>query len=728
MERVKKFLDRVKKLSPSFNLKKIEMAFNMSKEIGGVDCDCSLPEAILRLKPDESSIIASCFYGCLDKIGAGEINRIKESFGDDVSNIVTNLLRLKDISYVVNIKDSETIRSLFIVMAKDMRVILIWLSAFVLLSNKIDKMPEAQRKAFAERAMSIFAPITARLGMYKMKHTLEDNAFKYLDSEEYNRIYSQLKKFGKQKMKHINEAITVLKKFFKENKIEAEITGRIKSIYSIYKKMKAKNKSSINDVFDIIALRVVLPTKYKSNIETVEHLYGLLGLIHSKWTPVANRFKDYIAIPKLNGYQSLHTTVLGIAPRFLDHPVEIQIRSAKMHEAAELGIATHWVYKEHKSKNLSEPHNAAQKAHTEWLKVLKDFKTIEDLQFGAEMDFFEDKIFALTPKGDVKDLPAGSTAIDFAYSIHTDIGHRAYAAKANGGAVPLSYELKNGDVVEIVLKPKPGPKAEWLSFVKTDAARSRIKDWLRSQKKSESFKSGKEIINKYLQRLGKSPLDDNLSVLKIYDARILSSAERKSLVEDVGSGAVIIKTFVKKLFPQPDVFPAPRIPQKPAALVAKKKKPEILDILVGGESGLPLRFAKCCSVKYGLPITGYVTKTGYIAIHDAECKSLQRNIKSRTIEASWSSEASKALKKYTVKIVIEANDRIGLLRDVTAVIADMKIDIADVVLLEKHDNFLKRAFILEVESYDFIDKIMDRLEGVYGVSKVYYSPGLRPRA
>lgn len=646
---------------------RIKEAIDFAESSCGKKSDHSILNAMSKLRPDENSLIASCFYDALEKIGNAEIKQIKEKFGDDVAAILTNLKKLKGICYTVHIDDPETIRTMFMVMAHDMRVVLIWLNSIVLRAENLGELTEVERQKFVERAMEIFAPITARLGLYDMKHRLEDNAFKHLNPEEYKNIRRQLKKFGKQKIKHISAIKRVLEKFLKEFKIKAEISGRIKSIYSIYKKLKTRNKDSISDIFDIIAMRVVLPAQYDSSgRENVEHLYSLLGLIHSQWTPITNRFKDYIAIPKLNGYQSLHTTVLGIAPKFLDHPVEIQIRSERMHDEAELGVATHWVYKEH-GKNLDGgPSNPAQKARTAWLDALKSFKSKKDLKSLDELDIFRDKIFALTPKGDVKDLPAGSTVIDFAYSVHTDIGNRAYAAKANGIAVSLDYEIENGDVIEVVLKPKPGPKVEWLSFVKTDTARSRIKEWERSQHRKEDFKvEGKNIAKK--------------PEYSIQQPRIAVKQSKPSKKQKIGTG----------------------------------------EIFVGGERGLPVHIAKCCNPQYPAPITGYVTKNGYIAIHSSDCKALKKNMPKKMIEASWGNGKPKSNKKYNVKIIVEAGDRIGLLRDIASILADMEANIVDMILIEKKDNFLKRAFILEINDFEVVDGLIGKLGKAHGVSRAY---------
>jgi len=725
--KLKNFIDKVKKTNPSADVLKLEAVYDFIMNLSDSEPDLSVAEEVLKLKPDLSSVIAAMLYPVIEKIDH-ESKKITDLVDPDSVKLLSYVKRLKGISYNVEVTDPETIRAMFIAMAKDLRVILIMLCSMVVISSKLGELDEAECDKFAFRAMNIFVPIAARLGIYEIKHRLEDNAFKYINTEQFKIISDQLKKFGQKKAGYIKEIRNILTEFLKENDIEGFVDGRIKSIYSIYRKMKLKNKSSIDDLFDIVAMRIVLPTQYSAdNNETVEHLYRVLGLIHGKWTPMQNRFKDYIAVPKPNGYQSLHTTVLGIAPDFSEQPVEIQIRSERMHREAELGIATHWIYEESGSHYRidSAKSNPAQKNRLAWLSGLKDVKAFEGIFDGTDIiNAFEDRIFALTPKGDVKDLSVGSTVIDFAYAIHTDIGHKASMAKANGISVPLSYEIKNGDIIEVVLKPKPAPKVEWLGFVKTDGARSRIKSWVKSQHNDYNFKNGREIINKYLERSGMNTLDDSFSILKTYDGRLLSLAQRKKLVEDVGNGAILIKNFIKKLFPQNVTVKHGVVPKISVSKKLKSVKKTASDnqVFIGGESGLPIKFAKCCSPKRGDDIAGYVTTYGHITVHKTACKFWKNSISKRMVEASWSLFDAPKDKKYTVKIVVEVKNRIGLLRDIASVIAGMNINIVDVVFIERKDDFVKRVFVLEFSDYSQVDALMDKLENISDVMKVYVQP------
>ncbi|KKR05404.1 MAG: (p)ppGpp synthetase I SpoT/RelA, GTP pyrophosphokinase [Candidatus Peregrinibacteria bacterium GW2011_GWC2_39_14] len=726
MAKLKNFIDKVKRTDSSVDVLKLEAVYDFIMNLSDSEPDLSVAEEVLRLKPDLSSVVVAMFYPVIEKIDY-ESKKVIDLVDPDSIKLLSYVKRLKGISYNVEVTDPETIRAMFIAMAKDLRVILIMLCSMVVISSKLGELDKTECDKFAFRAMNIFVPIAARLGIYEIKHRLEDNSFKYINPEQCNIISDQLKKFGQKKAGYIKEIKDVLTEFLKENNIDGFVDGRIKSTYSIYRKMKLKNKLSIDDLFDIVAMRIVLPTQYSGDIETVEHLYRVLGLIHGKWTPMQNRFKDYIAVPKPNGYQSLHTTVLGIAPDFSEQPVEIQIRSERMHREAELGIATHWIYEEKGSHYRvdSAKSNPAQKNRLAWLTGLKDVKAFEGIFDGTDIiDAFEDRIFALTPKGDVKDLPVGSTVIDFAYAIHTDIGHRASMAKTNGVSVPLSYEIKNGDVIEIVLKPKPAPKVEWLGFVKTDGARSRIKSWVKGQHNDYNFKNGREIINKYLERSGMSTLDDGFSMLKVYDGRLLSLAQRKKLVEDVGNGAILIKNFIKKLFPQNAVLKNVIVSKISIAKKLKSIKKPASDnqVFIGGESGLPIKFAKCCSPKRGDEIAGYVTTYGHITVHKINCKFWKNSISKRKVDASWSLPDASKDKKYTVKIVVEVKNRIGLLRDIAAAIAGMNINIVDVVFVERKEDFVKRVFILEFSDYSQVDALMDKLENISDVMKVYVQP------
>lgn len=404
-------------------------------------------------------------------------SEVSGSFGKDVQNILFSLKKLNSLDFVEHDKSAraEVLRRMFLTMAKDLRSVIIWLARKAVKMKKLGGEADSHKRLIAARqAMNIYAPIAARLGIYSIRTLLEDLAFKHIDPDSYTNIELQINELGGAHKKNIERITSDLRGFLLKNGIDAQVEGRIKSVYGIYRKLKRKNLNSVKDIYDFFAIRIILPV---ANNGSVDQLYSVLGLIHSEWKPFSHKFKDYISVPKPNGYKSLHTVVLGLGEGYFDKPVEIQIRDSDMHSESECGMASHWVYKTGTFSGSSS--NVDSQA--EWIKGLAKIHEFFRTGFGEisdiDVDIFKDMIFVLTPKGEVKDLPQGSVPIDFAYSIHTDLGNRCAMAKVNGVVVPLDYELKNGDVVEIITKRTAEPKPKWLSIVKTPIAKGRIKSW-----------------------------------------------------------------------------------------------------------------------------------------------------------------------------------------------------------------------------------------------------------
>ncbi len=398
---------------------------------------------------------------------------VSGKFGEEVHDILFSLKKLNSLDFVEHDKSAraEVLRRMFLTMAKDLRAVIIWLAWKAVKMKKLGGEADSHRRlVVARQAMNIYAPIAARLGIYNIRTLLEDLAFKHIDPDAYADIELQINELGGAQKKNIERIISDLKNFLLRHGIDAQVEGRIKSVYGIYKKLKRKNLSSVKDIYDFFAIRIILPVAPNGS---VDHLYSVLGLIHSEWKPFSHKFKDYISVPKPNGYKSLHTVVLGLGEGYFDKPVEIQIRDAEMHRESECGMASHWVYKTKSSSSID--------SQSEWIKGLAKIHEFFRTGFGeisdVDVDIFKDMIFVLTPKGEVKDLPHGSVPIDFAYAIHTDLGNRCAMAKVNGVVVSLDYELKNGDVVEIITKRSAEPKLKWLSVVKTPIAKSRIRNW-----------------------------------------------------------------------------------------------------------------------------------------------------------------------------------------------------------------------------------------------------------
>jgi GTP pyrophosphokinase len=596
----------------------------------------------------------------------------------------------------------------------------------------LDFVREEKQRRIAKETLDIYVPIASRLGIYVIKSALEDLCFKHLHPDLYNDIDLQLSKFGKERSKYINSVGATLKRFLTEQGYNAIIESRVKTHYSIYRKLKRKGKSNLGEIFDIYAVRVILPTELKLGKEENSPLYQVLGAIHGKWTPLAVRFKDYIAVPKPNGYRSLHTTVIGIGSKLFNEPVEIQIRSEKMHQEAEFGIASHWLYEDtdtlstdldpNAAKIAQRPKKSMLKSQLAWLKALEDLqkevKNNSEFREILQNDLFNDRIFVLTPKGDVKDLPLGATPIDFAYAVHTDVGHYAFMAKVNGSVVPLDYELKNGQVVEMLTKKNSEPNPFWLSFVKTNSAKNRIKSWFKSKDFEKNLKSGKELLNKYLEKIGKPLLDTDYSIIKKYGAKRLTFKEREDVLSEIGVGAISPSLIIKAIYPLEDLLQSTQ--QVEPALVASNinlLKSTLGEVVVDGQTGIPFKFATCCKPKRTDQIIGYVNRGKAITVHRLNCKMVKNNNLDRLISVNWVSEINPQFGKYKVNLVLELEDRIGLLRDITNIVSDENVNIVD-LSLQKQTNgspIKLRHLIVELDNYDQLEHLLYKLEQIPNV-------------
>lgn len=718
---IDRILDKLKSCNKDFNLERIKKALNLlGKNLAGALYSFDL---VLHLYPDEDMLIAVVIKDLYDK-GKIEETQLKEDFGPTIVNILQNVKKLESVSYAENDKTSqvEILRKMFLAMAKDIRVVLICLVGRLhKMHHEVFQMSEKERVAFAKETLDLYVPIADRLGIYSVKTDLEDLAFKYSNPEMYHNISEQLEKLRKSCDISMSLISKKLQQFFKERGVEAEVSGRIKSIFSIYKKLKRKNLSSVLDLYDVFAMRVILPPKTdEEGREIVDHLYGVLGLIHSEWKPISKKFKDYIAVPKSNGYRSLHTVVLGLAPKDFDQPVEIQIREANMHRDAEYGIASHWLYKQMHSNGHYPPDS-----HMDWIRGLEnvrdDLVTDEDVAREFQVDLFKDRIFVLTPRGEVKDLPQGSCPVDFAYAVHTEVGNKCVMAKVDGRIVPLDYELKNGEVVEIITRKDAIPKIQWLSIVKSTFARNRIKAFFSALNKDGNIREGKRLVNNQLSRLNKPPLDNRYSIFKDFEGKHLNLTQREHLIEEVGRGLRFSSDVVKKIYPYEkfitDELLVSQLMKERKAAGIKKNEVEN-EILIGGESGLPLKIAACCQPKPGEHILGYVTRGKSITVHNAECILLGALDNERIIFAEWKDNRRMPEKLYLVGIKILLVSRIGLMSDMTAIMANMGVNIRDVAINKVKSGLIEDYFLLEFDDLEKFDQLVDKLEKVDGVLKI----------
>lgn len=666
-------------------------------------------EILLDMKPDEDSIIASLLHDVLEDTDTG-IEEIRKAFGDQIIPLLKGLEKLGKVYYQGRDRQVENLRKMFLAMAKDIRVIIIKLADRLHNMRTIDHVKTDKQKRVAQETLTIYSPIASRLGIYKIKNEFDSLCFKVLYPDEFERIEKDLEELTKLQANIIKSSKRILSKTFQEAGFEnVEVAGRIKNPFSIYKKLKRKNKNYVSELYDVLAMRII--------VDNEAECYQALGAVHKHWTPLSRRFKDYIAVPKPNGYQSLHTTLIGLCPNLNNQPIEVQIRTTEMNDVAEYGIAAHWEYKESGSSLINE-----QKLH--WVQGLVELH--ENLKGNSEfieslnVDIFHDRIFAVTPKGDVLDLPFNSTPVDFAYAIHTNIGHRCKGAKVNGKIVPLDYKLKNSQVVEIITGNAEQPNRYWLSSVVTTHAKARIKQWFNSQDSENILRLGKEMINKKLKQFNKPLLDPNLSLLKNYDGEKLPIRERENIIERVGNGSLATMDVIKKVLPTDQVMKRSTKAELSKEVLAEGISfVDMPEVLITGEKGYKTQIATCCMPNPDQKIIGYITRGRGVTVHNKNCKVIKGLDPARLVKSAWS---TKKMPEYTVKIQIERRSRIGLLRDVADVFVKHGFPILDIENIRKEGTDQGRMVITaNLDSLDSLNNVMkdlDKVEGVFSVAEI----------
>ncbi len=597
---------------------------------------------LMRIRPDVDTICACIMHDTVedDRTQRGQelLKMITKKFGKDVAGIVDGVSKLGRVRYSGRQREVESLRKMFVAMAKDIRVILVRLADRMHNMSTLKYVRSEKQERIAKETLEIYVSVAIRLGIYEFKQEMEDLCFQFLYPNEYRNISSELEQEKGKTDKQIKFAINKINSLLGKNKINGEVSGRTKNYYSIYKKMKKKGLQSVSQVNDLFALRVI--------VNSVEECYAVLGMIHTSWTPVPDRFKDYIAKPKVNGYQSLHTEVIGL----LDKPTEIQIRTYEMHNTAERGVAAHWHYKESKG---SIP---LKGEHKSWLGGIlerhKKQKEAEAFIQDIHLDFFDDEIFVFTPQGQVKVMPEGSTPVDFAYMVHTEVGHATKSARVDGHIVPLDYKLKNGETVEIITRKILAPSEYWLQFVRTNSAREKIKNWLTAQNHEEYIKVGQEMLNSVLEKSGHEKLDSNNTALRKIDGNRLSVAERVDLLERIGNGSISAVSVLRKIYPDVKLKTEPR-KTKSKAEISSAAKPSY-KVVVGGEEGIDVKFASCCEPKPFKPIFGYATRGGNITIHRQDCPMRQSLNKEQMLPAHWKDDKNFA-KLYRAELTVDYN-------------------------------------------------------------------------
>lgn len=730
---------RVKEYSDSISGERIEKAFNFASKVYDGQKRMS-GESVMRhvietakilttLKVDEETLIAAILHE-VPEYSEKQYKEIENEFGKSVGLLVSAYEKMGAINAGHGGSEIETLRKMALVMAKDLRVVLLKLSDRLHNLQTLEKLEGGMRKKMARETLDIYVPLSSRLGVYRLRSVLEDLCFKYLNENDYKDIQAQLKVLGKKKKNAIQDITSAVDKFLKEKEIKASVAGRYKNTYSIYKKLKKKGRTSIDDINDIFAIRIIIPTSYKeTGEEDVGKLYELIGHFHNKWKPLPGRFKDYVGFPKPNGYKSLHTTVIGLAPHSHNEPVEIQIRTEKMHEEAEYGIAAHWLYKESKGKSTEIKDEKdlvdRQRAQMDWIQSLAklsmqmDGDGDDDVMKELKVDLFQDRIFVFTPNGEVKDLPQGSTPIDFAYAVHTDLGNKCIMSKANGCVVPLSYELQNGEVVEIITRSNGSPKLEWLSFAKTSGARNKIKGFFRSFDQDRHLREGKDILNKKLEQIGKPKLDPKLNVLKKIGEEMNSLKKREEILKQIGSGSVLASSVIKRMYTPEEILGS-----------APKKGTHKLDVkidyesdigkyvFVGGEKGLPVRIAKCCKPVFGQPIAAFITRGSSVSIHKKDCKIYGFSNSERHTTARWVGEKDEDTR--IVKLILETGPDTQVMKEVAKQVGKSMASILNFHISKRNSETITWEIQIEVAGLSQFSAVLNDISqasGVYSVRK-----------
>lgn len=675
----------------------------------------AVAEILAHLQIDHITLIAALLHDVVEDTEYTKED-IEKLFGSEVAFLVDGVTKLNQFQYETKEdRQMENYRKMILAMAKDVRVVVIKLGDRLHNMRTLKHMRSDKQKRIAKETLEIFAPLAHRLGIFNVKWELEDLSFRYLEPDKYYDLVDQMKQKRQSREDIVNDTMAQLTKALGEANIKADIKGRPKHFYSIYKKMKKDNRD-LSQIYDLLAVRVI--------VDTIPDCYAVLGIAHSIWKPLPYRFKDYISMPKSNMYQSLHTTVIGT----MGQPVEIQIRTWEMHRISEYGVAAHWRYKE---GNKGADKEFDQKVA--WLRQVlewQDTSNPKELVNALKLDVFSGEVFVFTPKGDVVKLPIGSVPLDFAYRVHTDVGHHCVGAKVNGKIVPLDYTLQNGDIVDIITSKTGRPSLDWLNIVGSSESKNKIRNWFKRENKEENIEKGLEALEREAKRLNYSwkELCGENRIQQV--VKQLKSGTEDEMYAACGYGGIPVSTVLLRLV---ELFKKSKehedsrktteqIIEKLKVQGAKKAK-NGTGILVKGEPGVMVRMAKCCNPVPGDDIIGYITRGRGVSVHRSDCTSLGHTPEDleRMIEVSWDESSSES---FHVGIDIQAYDRPGILMEVMAVLSELKITITNMnaKVLENTKNVIINI-VVEIRDISQLDFVMTKLRRIREVYTVQRSKG-----
>jgi len=710
MIRINDIIDKITEYYPDADLDIIDRAYIYSARVHDGQVRLSgepylshpleVAGILTDMKLDVVSVAAGLLHDVVEDTHA-TIEEIHEMFGKDISQIVSGVTKLSVLPFSSGsqARQAESIRKMILAMADDIRVIMIKL-ADRLHNMRTLKFHSPKKKAkIARETLDIYAPIAGRLGIYWIKKELEDASFMYIQPDEYSKIEQLVNKDKEEGEKYIETVKDLIKKKMDEYNLECEVFGRYKYFYSIYKKMLSQNLE-FEDVYDIIAFRIIL--------DTVPHCYEALGVIHSLWKPVAKKFKDYIGVPKPNMYQSLHTTVIGP----FGERIEIQIRTREMDKVAKSGIAAHWSYKEglHLDDKTTKTFS--------WIQNLvenqENFENPDEFLENVRIDLFPDEVYVFTPRGEIKTVPSGATPVDFAYLIHTEVGNQCVGSKVNGRIVPLQYELKTGDTVEISTSKKSHPSKDWLNFVKTVKARSRIRQWIKTQEKERSFTLGREMCEKAFRkyRLNFNTLLKSEEMEKVVEHFGFKHVD--DLIASVGYGKITPLQIIRKVEPKPEEKEDSQSFLDKIISRVRKKKPKT-GVTVKGVDDILIKFGKCCQPVPGDSIIGYITRGYGVTVHRTSCVNAMKMSPERQIDVEWSVDIADT---YPVKILVRSYDRVGLLADITANISKNGANILSANTETRESKIVDSLFTIAVENTDHLNRVLSAIRKVKHIQEV----------
>ena len=730
----REFLSTIEQYNPNYDMDIISRAYDVAEEMhrnqlrkSGEEYlihPLAVAEILAELGMDSETIAAGLLHDVIEDTSY-TVEDMTRDFGAEVTELVDGVTKLSALKFESKEeRQAENLRKMFLAMSKDIRVLIIKLADRLHNLRTINYMTHEKIIEKCQETLDIYAPLAARLGIYSMKMELEDIALKFLEPTAYYDLAEQVSQRKGERESAINEVVEEISKALDEIGIHHETYGRSKHFYSIYKKMKYQHKN-LDEIFDLMAVRII--------VDTVRDCYAALGLVHTMWTPIPGRFKDYIAMPKPNMYQSLHTTVMGKTGR----PFEIQIRTQEMHHIAEYGIAAHWKYKEGIANDKEEVKLSWLRQALEWQKDVNDPKEFME---SLKMDLFSNQVFVFTPQGDVIELPAGATPLDFAFKIHTDVGCKCVGAKVNGKMVTIDHPLENGNIVDIVTSPNAaGPSIDWLKIAKSSSARNKIRQWLKRENKNDAVDKGKDLFAQYLRRKGFDPkvLMTNTYIAKA--AKELGFKDADDLYNQLSYGGNLQTKVSNLLQSYEDERRKLETEEKNKTLIddlneiSEKTQKKIesfrtadaeTGVVVEGVDNLMISIARCCTPVPGDDIVGYITKGRGITVHRTDCdniKALDEEERARLITVSWDPRLEN--KAYDGEISIIAKDQKGLLSSISKVCEDMDVRIIGLNARANKDDTVRINMTLMIQDRSQIEKLCRSFKGIPGILEAYRNKG-----